>query len=187
MISIILPSKNETKIRLVQEAIAYLPFDCEVVIASDPDGDGKGAAVREGLRVATGEIICFLDADLDIHPNQILRLLPFLADYDIVVGTKNLKNVTWQRKILTTLSRIYIGLLFGTRVETQVGLKVFKREAIPEWKSNGYIFDVEILSKAKRNGKTMIEVPIEAKITRNMPLSAIWKTLKESLKLRLSL
>jgi glycosyltransferase involved in cell wall biosynthesis len=186
MISIILPSHNESKIRLVQEDIAYLPFDCEVVIASDPDGDGKGAAIREGLRVSTGETIVFLDADLDIHPRQILRLLPFLEDYDIVVGTKNLKNVTIQRKILTALSRIYIGILFGTRVDTQTGLKVFKRKVLTDWATDGFAFDIEILAKAKKQGYTMIEVPIEASINKRMPMRAIWKTLKESIQLLVS-
>lgn len=178
-----MPNHNESKIRLVQEAIAYLPFNCEVVIASDPDGDGKGAALREGLRVAQGDIIVFLDADLNIHPKQILRLLPFLDDFDIVVGVKDYTKMPLQRKLLTFLSRIYIRLLFGIEVNTQTGIKVFKREAIPKWSTNGFGADIEILAKAKRNKRTMIEVPIDAYITKRMPLRAIWKTLKESLKI----
>lgn len=187
LITIILPSHNEAKLEQVKEEIAYLPFDCQVVIASDPDGDGKGAAVREGLKIAEGDVIVFLDADLDIHPKQLLRLLPFLDDYDIVVGTKNLKDVTWQRKVLTALSRVYIGLLFGTRVDTQTGIKVFKRYALESWLTNGFAFDIEILAKAKSKGYKMIEVPVEARVTRNMPFKAIWKTLKESIKLRTKL
>jgi glycosyltransferase involved in cell wall biosynthesis len=184
MISIILPNRNEERLKQVQEAIPYLPFSCQVVIATDNDGEGKGAAIREGLRIAEGETIIFLDSDFDIHPRMINRLLPFLDDYDIVVGTKNLKNVTWQRKILTTLSRIYIGLLFGTRVETQVGLKVFKRSAIPEWKANGYIFDVEVLYKAKQMGKRMIEIPIKATVSDSKTFKDLWTTFKDTIKIR---
>jgi glycosyltransferase involved in cell wall biosynthesis len=167
----------------MQEAIAMLPLNCEVVIASDPDSDGKGAALREGLRVSHGELIVFLDADLDIHPRMILRLLPYIEDYDIVVGTKDISRLSNQRKIITFLSRIYIRLFFGVRVDSQTGIKLFKRDAIPEWETNGFAFDIEILAKASKNGKTMIEVPIEAHITRSMPLKAVWKTFKESLRI----
>lgn len=187
MLSIIIPNHNEPKLKLVQEAIPYLPFDCEVVIATDHEGEGKGATLREGLKESHGDIIAFIDGDMDIHPRMINRLIAYLEDYDIVVGTKQTKNSPLQRKIITALSRLYIRLLFGLKVDSQTGIKLFKREALFDWKTNGFACDIEILAKAKKASKTMIEVPIEATITRHMSLKAIWNTLLESLRIWINL
>ena len=182
-LSIIIPNHNSDKLNLVKEAISLLPINCQIIIADDPDGDGKGAAIREGLKIAVGDTIVFLDADMEIHPKMIMRLLPFLEDYDIVVGTKRVDKNLISRKILTYLSRIYIRLLFGLKVDTQTGIKLFKRYAIPEWKTDGFAFDIEILTKAKKAGYTMVEVPIDAVITKRMLWKAILDTLRETIKI----
>jgi len=155
----------------------------QIILADDLEGKGKGWAMREGLKQATGELVCFLDGDFDIFPRMIMRLLPFVKDYDIVVGKKNLKNISAQRKVLTILSRIYIGTIFNQRCDTQTGIKIFHRDALSDWETNGFLFDVEILVKAKKKGKTIIEVPIEAAIINNVSIKAVWITFLESLKL----
>jgi glycosyltransferase involved in cell wall biosynthesis len=184
MLSVIIPDYNAFEAQETTYVCRrYFP-DAQIIRATDLEGRGKGWAIREGLKKAEGDIICFLDADMDISPRMILRLLPFLNDYDMVVGSKGINKGLLQRRIITYLSRIYIRLLFGLRVHTQTGIKLYKREAIPEWKSDGFAFDIEILSKAKKNGFTMIEVPVEATITKGMKWKPILKTLMETLKIR---
>jgi len=183
MLSVIIPDYNAFEAQETTYVCRrYFP-DAQIIRATDLEGRGKGWAIREGLKKAEGDIICFLDADMDIHPRMINRLLPFLVDYDIVVGSKGIERGLFTRRLLTYLSRIYIRLLFGLRVHTQTGIKLYKREAIPEWKSDGFAFDIEILSKAKKNRFTMIEVPIDATIKKGMSLRAILKTFRESLKI----
>ena len=184
MMSIILPDYNEPNLELVKREISTLFPDAEVIVISDTQGKGKGWAIREGFSRASGGIIVFLDADMDIHPRMINRLLPFLEDYDVVVGTKRIEEGLLSRKILTFLSRIYIRILFGISVDTQTGIKLFKRWTIRPWKTNGYAFDIEILYHAKKLKCRMIEVPIDANIKRRMSWKPILKTLKESIKLR---
>lgn len=184
MLSIIIPDHNAFEAQETTYVCRrYFP-DAQIIRATDLEGRGKGWAIREGLKQAEGEIIVFLDADMDIHPRMINRLLPFLDDYDMVVGSKGIERGLFTRRLLTYLSRIYIRTLFGLRVHTQTGIKLYKREAISEWKTDGYAFDIEVLAKAKRNGFTMIEVPIDATITKGMKWSAILKTLWESLKIK---
>jgi len=183
MLSIIIPDFNAFEAQETTYVCRrYFP-DAQIIRAIDLDGRGKGWAIREGLKKATGDIICFLDADMDIHPKMIKRLIPFLEDYDMVVGTKGIEKGLLKRRILTHLSRAYIRVMFGLKIDTQTGIKLYKREAIPEWKSDGFAFDIEILTKAKKNGYSMVEVPIDTTIRKGMSLRAILKTFRESLKI----
>jgi glycosyltransferase involved in cell wall biosynthesis len=183
MISILIPSKNEKRIlEVLVEIENYFPT-AQTIVCNDRYGYGKGWAVREALQQAQHDVICFLDGDMDIHPRMIWRLLPFLTDYDIVLGRKQISKM-FLRGILTRLSRWYILAMFGLNVDTQTGIKLFRKEAILPWKSNSFAFDIEILSNARRIGLNMVEVPVDANVNRNMSLKAIWKCFAESIRLK---
>ena len=182
--SIILPNKNEPNIETMTGVLAQTYPRAEIIIVNDPSGKGKGWATRRGVEAASGWPLIFIDADLDIDIYEIVKLLPHLKHYDIVVGKKALpKNL--KRRLLTFLSRFYIRLLFGLKIDTQTGLKIFSYK--PTWKTDGWAFDIEILYRAKKMGKTMVEIPIEANVSDSKTLKEIWKTLIDSLKIRFSL
>lgn len=187
MLSILLPNHNEKKINLFIEEIEKILPAHEILIASDRAGKGKGWAVREALNHAKGDQIAFLDSDGDIPPRMLLRLIPYLEDFDVVVGSKRLTHAPLHRKIITHLSRFYIRCLFGLFFDTQTGIKLFRRKAIEDWKTDGFLFDVEILAKAKKKGMKIVEVPIEAEITASISKKILWKTLLESLRLKFRL
>jgi len=180
MLSILIPSHNEKGVHDFVDEVEALDIAHEIIICNDRYGRGKGWAIREGLAEATGEIVAFIDGDGDIPARMLLRLLPFLDDFDIVVGSKRIWNAPWQRKILTHLSRIYIWVVFGLRVDTQTGVKIFKREAVMPWVTNGFFFDVEVLARAVNEGFKVIEVPIKAEIKKQVSAGALWRTLVES-------
>lgn len=185
MISFILPSKSEQNVYWVMEEIEKLfSGDAEIIVCNDRDGKGKGWAVREGFKHAKGDLIVFIDGDGDIHPKMVKRLFPFLEDYDVVVGVKPISGL-WSRRIVTYLSRIYLAVLFNIKVDTQTGVKIFKRRILDyiDWYSNGWLFDVEILHAAKTIGANMIEVPIEANVNKGLKGKGIWNTFKESITL----
>ena len=187
MLSIILPSHKEPEIAsFVDQVEARLP-NCQIIVSSDREGNGKGWAIRQALSAATGDEIAFLDGDGDIHPRMLLRLLPFLEDFDAVVGTKRIAHKHFSRRVVTVFSRLYIRLLFGLECDTQTGIKLFRREMLETWKTDGFLFDVEVLSNIKRNGGRIVEVPIEAEIKEKMSVGAIWKTLIESVILKFRL
>jgi len=188
MLSIILPSHQcptQEFMQLVEDSLPNI--DLQIIGCNDRHANGKGFAIRMALTQATGQFVCFLDGDGDIHPKMIKRLLPFLQDYDIVCGVKPISG-RWSRRIITFLSRIYLAIMFNVKVDSQTGIKVFRRHAIPEWYNNGWLFDLEILSIAKQKGCTMIEVPIEyTPGNKKVKLISLWKTLKESITLWLEL
>ncbi len=180
MISILLPNRCEENVHDVINVLEKIIPDCEIIIAVDRYGYGKGWAIREALKHSRGSVIAFLDADGEIPPRMLLRLIPFLDDYDIVCGEKDISGL-YTRRIVTYFSRIFIRILFGLKFSTQTGIKLFKREALPEWENNSWAFDIEILAKAHKNGKKIIGVPIDAKILRPVSPKAIWKTLVDSI------
>jgi glycosyltransferase involved in cell wall biosynthesis len=173
MISILIPCRNEPKIHdLIKEIERLFPQDSQIIVCNDREGKGKGWAVRQALKAAEGDIICFIDGDFDIHPKMINRLIPFLDNYDVIVGRKEIRGRI-ARKTVTFLSRIFIRLLFNLNIDTQTGIKVFTREAIPDWENDGFLFDVEILIKAKNAGFKIVEVPVEV-----TPYGATSKTIR---------
>src|SRR4029079_17800865 len=64
-------------------------YDCPINI-------GKGAAVRIGLKIATGDVILVQDADLELDPNEYPRLLAPILDgrADIVYGSRFLESAS---------------------------------------------------------------------------------------------
>lgn len=187
MLSIILPSRLEADIHEFVASIEEL-FKCEIIVSNDNEQKGKGWAIREAMIHARGEDIAFLDGDGDIPARMLLRLLPFLDDFDVVVGSKRITKSPLRRKVMTHLTRIWFKFLFGVNVDTQTGIKLFRREALDGlgrvWESNGFIFDVEILANLQRLGFRMIEVPVECEIKRQLAFKTIFRIFGESIWLK---
>jgi glycosyltransferase involved in cell wall biosynthesis len=137
---------------------------------------GKGYAVRYGVAKSKGDLIAFLDAGMDLDPNGLSMLLEHFEWYkaDIIVGSKRhpVSKVTypWKRRILSFGYQILVRLLFGLKVrDTQVGLKVFRREVLekvmPRLLVKTFAFDIEILSVANYLGfKRIYEAPVDIKL-----------------------
>lgn len=129
---------------------------------------GKGAAIRLGLRYATGDVILIQDADLELHPREYLTLLgPILAGQaDVVYGSRFLNKgnvIGWRtraaNRFLTWLTR----LLFGGRLtDMETGYKVFRREALDgiRLRAVGFDFEPEITAKLLLARRRIVEVPI---------------------------
>lgn len=189
-LSILIPSNEEPNVHLVVEECEKLFPESEIIICNDKYQNGKGWALRHAMLNCNGDTICLIDADMDIAPRMINRLIPFLEDYDIILGKKQIRKLL-SRRILTRLSRFYIRLLFGLSYDTQTGLKLFKKASIPYWESNSFSFDLEIIGKAHNIGCSIIEVPVEVteigKSGKPMKLKNILRALLESFKIWLIL
>lgn len=186
MVSVIIPNHNEPGIMEFIDKVEDVIQEGQIIIGCDPEGKGKGYAIRQALSEVKEDLVCILDGDGDIEPRMILRLLPFLDEYDIVVGRKIHRSIL-SRRILTRLSRFYIWAMFGLLIDTQTGIKLYKREALLDFKCDGFAYDIELLVKAKRKGFKIVEVPVEACITRRVKMICLWRTFLESLKVYVDL
>lgn len=144
----------------------------QVTIKRHRKNHGKGRALKFGCRFATGTLIALLDADLELHPRQILRFYETLrrTRADVVIGSKwhpeSTLNYPLARGIVSRIYYTFVKLLFGLPVrDTQTGLKLFKAEILkrifPLILVKKYAFDLEILVNVKRLGYRIVEAPVE--------------------------
>jgi glycosyltransferase involved in cell wall biosynthesis len=133
---------------------------------------GKGNAVICGSRYARGEYVAFIDADMDLHPRQLPRLIREMVerDADVVIGSKwHPDSVITYTPLRRTFSVGYYAMvraLFDLPVrDTQTGMKIFRAEVLhrvfPRILAKRFAFDVEVLANAHRLGYTIVEAPIE--------------------------
>ena len=112
-VSIIIPCYNESQSvgNVIHKVRALLP-DAEVIAVDDGSSDntaeealragaivfrhpyniGNGAAVKTGIRKATGEILVFMDSDGQHDPEDVPRLLAHLPEHDMVVGARSMQG-----------------------------------------------------------------------------------------------
>jgi glycosyltransferase involved in cell wall biosynthesis len=133
---------------------------------------GKGFAVKAGALAATGEYISFVDSDLDLDPGAIPGYVETARreGLDFVIGSKrhpdSLVHYPAVRRMSSWLYQQLVRALFRLDVrDTQVGLKVFRREVadevMPLLLVKQYAFDLELLAVARALGFDRLrEMPI---------------------------
>ena len=133
---------------------------------------GKGGALKYGFRYATGDLIAFMDADTDLHPDQLQYFLYYMSteDADVVIGSKvhPHSDVKYppMRRFLSCGYRCLNKILFNLDVhDTQVGQKLFKKEVLDDVMDRilvkRYAFDLELLVNAHHRGYRIVEAPIK--------------------------
>jgi glycosyltransferase involved in cell wall biosynthesis len=112
-VSIIIPAYNEAGIieNIVSDIKALYPA-YEIIVINDGSTDntaaeaqragakvfshpyniGNGAAIKSGIRVATGDILVFMDGDGQHNPEDIAKLLEHLSEFDMVVGARSISD-----------------------------------------------------------------------------------------------
>ena len=131
---------------------------------------GKGNALKYGYNFVNGDYVTFIDADLDLHPDQIKGFFDYLDGADAVIGSKRHKlsqvHYPGYRRVLSWFYQKFIFLLFGLNLrDTQSGIKLFKKElldiVLPKVLVKKYAFDLELLVNAKKEGFKVNEAPIK--------------------------
>ena len=195
-LSVVIPCFNEIgTIGQVIEAVKASPVkNCEIVIVDDCSTDGtrrlleskleplvdqviyhhknkgKGAALRTGFAVVTGDIVIVQDADLEYDPQEYpLMIEPIIkGKADVVFGSRFQGSrphrvvYYWHmvgNKFLTTLSNMLTNI---NLTDMETCYKAFKREVIQsiKIKESRFGFEPEITAKLAKMGCRIYEVGI---------------------------
>jgi glycosyltransferase involved in cell wall biosynthesis len=194
-LSVVIPVYNEERwLPELLKRVRAVPIPMEIVLVDDCSTDGtrgllkalegedglkiiyqaknggKGAALREGFRHATGDVVLVQDADLEYDPAEYLRLIqPIVEDRaDVVFGSRFIGEshrvlYFWHsiaNTVLTTLSNMFTDL---NLTDMETCYKVFRREVLQgiDLKQNRFGFEPEITAKIAHARRWRIyEVPI---------------------------
>jgi glycosyltransferase involved in cell wall biosynthesis len=200
-LSVVVPAYREGRrifdnlTRLVSE-LDKLGVSYEIVVVSDGNTDttvrearrvqspavkvfhypmnvGKGFALSCGVDQSAGDLVTFIDADMELDPATIGRFIEIMKrdDCDAVIGSKRHpeSKVAYPafRRFQSAVYQMFVRLLFNLNVrDTQTGLKLFRRhvlqEALPLLAIKRFAFDLELLVVARYLGyKNVCEAPIK--------------------------
>lgn len=164
-VSVILPCFNEEQslertLQVVSAAMARVP-EHEIIVVNDGSTDGSaavldriigrfptlrivtheqnrgyGAALKTGIRRATGELIAITDAD-GTYPNERLaELIRLCRDRDMVVGSRTGPDVTYSkvRAVPKYFLRAWVSWIARRKVpDINSGMRVFRRDVVTKF------------------------------------------------------
>jgi glycosyltransferase involved in cell wall biosynthesis len=195
-LSIVIPCYNELHtLENIVDAVNNCPYqNKEIIVVDDYSTDGtreklrngvaskvdkvlyhefnqgKGAALRTGIRNATGDIVIVQDADLEYNPNEIPKVIQPIIDEvaDVVFGSRFMGGEPhrvvyfWHmigNKFLTTLSNMFTNI---NLTDMETCYKAFKRGIIQsiEIEENRFGFEPEITAKIAKKKCRVYEVGI---------------------------
>ena len=143
----------------------------QVIVKQSKKNRGKGRALKIGFRLASGDYVVFLDADMELHPAQIQTFFDImrLDDADVMIGSKRHPNsrlsYPLDRRIVSSVYFFLVKIFFGLPIrDTQTGLKLFKHEVLkkvfPRILVKAFGYDLEILVNVHRLGYKIAEAPV---------------------------
>ena len=188
-VSIIIPAYNEAQNigDLVSKIVELYP-ESEVLVINDGSTDntgvaaeeagatvynhpyniGNGAAIKSGIRMASGDILVFMDADLQHHPEDIRAMLKYFPEYDMVVGARSMKDQISLRRAIG--NKIYNWLAsyvakFNVQDLTS-GFRAIKSDIAQQFLyllPNSYSYPATLTLAVLRTGRSLKYVPINVK------------------------
>jgi glycosyltransferase involved in cell wall biosynthesis len=189
MISVIVPIFNEegTARQLhgrIVDAMNKQPASYEIIFVNDGSTDGTLGAISDlrplkivslqrnygqtpaldvGIQEARGDILVFLDADLQNDPAEILGLLQKLSTgCDVVVGRRQNRKDVRSRILFSYVANRIARFVLGVQIhDFGCGLKVYRSKFIKDFRLWG---DVQVFlpAIAKERGAIICEVPISS-------------------------
>ncbi|KAF7402330.1 hypothetical protein HZH66_004597 [Vespula vulgaris] len=133
---------------------------------------GLGTAYMHGIKYATGNFIVLMDADLSHHPKYIPKMIELqkYQNLDIVSGTRyagggGVHGWDFKRKLISRGANFLTQLLLRPGASDLTGsFRLYKKDVLEQLikscVSKGYVFQMEMIVRARQFNYTIGEVPI---------------------------
>lgn len=179
-----------------REIVSKFKDEQGFVVVLHEKNQGKGAAVRNGFKAASGEIFLIQDADLEYDPREYPNLLKPIEDglAEVVYGSRFLgasrRVAMFWHMIANKMLTLFTNILYDTILtDMETGYKVFKREVVDDMPLHAKRFDFEpeFTAKILKRKYRIFEVPITfnprdyeegKKIGLSDAFEAIWTLIK---------
>ncbi len=142
--------------------------DAGACVIRHPYNKGNGAAIKTGIRHATGEWILILDADGQHQPDDAVRLVGWLGEYDLVIGARSPESqATAARRLGNDLLNALAGHLAERKIpDLTSGFRAARREHLMEFLHllpNGFSTPTTTTLAFLRAGYNVRFEPVEAR------------------------
>jgi glycosyltransferase involved in cell wall biosynthesis len=136
------------------------------IVYSHPYNIGNGAAVKSGIRIASGEIFVFMDGDGQHNPEDIGKMIEYFPEYDMVVGARSKGNQVFLFRGLGNRILNYLaGYVAKFRVQDLTsGFRAVKAEIaynLLYLLPNTYSYPTTITLGVLRSGRSLKYIPID--------------------------
>ncbi|GAB3814044.1 hypothetical protein GCM10028799_12990 [Kribbella italica] len=134
---------------------------------------GYGAAIRRGLREVDTDLVCVCEPDGTFNPEDLLKLLSFSAECDVVVGSRTVANFIWDGANMGWFLQFgnwavakMLEVLFNTASMSDVGctFRVITREHVKTISDratlDGSAFGLEMLLTSVVTRARMVQIPV---------------------------
>jgi dolichol-phosphate mannosyltransferase len=134
---------------------------------------GYGAAIQRGLAESTADLVCICEPDATFDPGDLLKLLPYTAECEVVFGSRTVTTFIWSGANMSYFLRWgnwavakLIEVLFNTPYLSDVGctMRVLSRDAIttitPGFRSTGSRFGLEMQMLVVVAGSPFVQIPV---------------------------
>ena len=183
-----------------ERAAEAMAADPRVTVIGSAERGGKGKGIRNGVMLARGKYIGFVDADYKTPIEEFDKILPHLQrGQAVVIGSRGMRESTIERaqplyrrigsRAFALVMRRLVGLY--DVIDTQCGFKFFQahvaRALFTRQRVDGYMFDVEILRLARVMKFNITEVGVRWQDdgdSRYNPVSGTIKNARELLRIR---
>lgn len=183
-VSAIIPVYNESRhiVKLIEQLYDHVD---EIIIINDGSKDntsrllknhsivlienklnlGKGISCIKGARIAKGDILLFIDGDLQHDPKEAKLLLEpiFLREVDVSFGYRDLKQIPILRSLINKITNRIVNKLEINEIKDPLcGYRAIKKDIFDKlnFRTRGYQFELEFISEVIKNSAIYTNIPI---------------------------
>ena len=146
---------------------ATIARDSGAILYSHPYNIGNGAAIKSGIRIASGDLLVFMDGDGQHDPKDIEEMLSQLPEYDMVVGARGKEHhASWSRALGNRIYNRFASYVAKFQVEDLTsGFRAIKADLARNLLyllPNTYSYPTTITLGVLRSGRSVKYVAIRA-------------------------